>query len=398
MAFNNDPSDMQSTVPLISLQSIYITPLILGTFETMLSFQAGARGGEEPQEKISLTNPRILSVGTANPPERFTQQEAFQLAGYHSQRILEIFLNSDIDHRHFYVDRQNPNRYETPDELNQRYLRGALETGCHAVHRCLEGAGLPPGGVDLFLVCTCTGYLCPDLGSRLIGHMQFRPDVQRAPLLGLGCAGAVPTLQRAWDYAQAHPGRRALLLTVEICSASYYLDNTLETVIGNAICADGAAAVLISTQAHNGSRFPEILDFETFLNPDYLDKVGFEQRDGKLRIILGAEIRDIAAPMIERALSPLLERNGLSRGDIRFWVAHPGGRKVIDNVQKHLGLSDEQLRFSKTVLRNYGNMSSATVLFVLDEVVRTGEPQPGDLGVMLALGPGMAAEAALVRW
>jgi polyketide synthase Type III len=347
---------------------------------------------------VRSMNPRILSVGTANPPERFTQEETFRMAGYHSQRILEIFLNSDIDYRHFYVDRKNPNRLETPDQLNQRYLRGAMETGCRAVHRCLEGAGLTPRDVDLFLVCTCTGYLCPDLGSRLIGHMRFRPDVQRAPLLGLGCAGAVPTLQRAWDYAQAHPGRKALMLTVEICSASYYLDNTLETVVGNAICADGAAAVLLSTQAENGSGFPEVLDFESFLNPDYLDKVGFEQREGKLRIILAAEIRDIAAPMIEKALGPLLERNGLTRGDIRFWVAHPGGRKVVDNVQKHFGLSDEQLRFSKTVLRNYGNMSSATVLFVLDEVVRSGGARPGDYGVMLALGPGMAAEAALVRW
>jgi predicted naringenin-chalcone synthase len=258
--------------------------------------------------------------------------------------------------------------------------------------------GLTPADVDLFLVCTCTGYLCPDLGSRLIGHLPFRSDVQRGPMLGLGCAGALPTLQRAWDYACAHPGRKALLLTVEICSASYFIDNTLETVVGNAICADGAAALLISTEAPNGAPFPEIVDFQSFLNPAYLDKVGFEQKDGKLRIILAAEIRDLAAPMIEKVLKPLLKRNGLARQDVRFWVAHPGGRKVVDNVQKHLGLSDEELRFSKTVLRNYGNMSSATVLFVLDEVVRTGGPHPGDWGVMLALGPGMAAEAALLRW
>jgi len=342
--------------------------------------------------------PRIVALGTANPPHRFTQQDVYRMAGYHSQRILEIFLNSDIDYRHLYLDPVNYDREETPDQLNQRYLRGAMETGCRAVHRCLESAGLTATDVDLLLVCTCTGYLCPDLGSRLIGHLRFRPDVQRGPLLGLGCAGAVPTLQRAWDYARAHPGRKALLLTVEISSASYYIDNSLETVVGNAICADGAAALLLSTGSPNGWAFPEVVDFQSFLNPEYLDKVGFEQKDGKLRIILAAEIRDLAGPMFEKVLAPLLARNGLARQDIRFWVAHPGGRKVIDNAQKHLGLSDEQLRFSKTVLRNYGNMSSATVLFVLDEVVRTGEPRPGDWGVMLALGPGMAAEAALLRW
>jgi alkylresorcinol/alkylpyrone synthase len=217
-------------------------------------------------------------------------------------------------------------------------------------------------------------------------------------MLGLGCAGALPTLQRAWDYARAHPGRKALMLAVEICSASYYFDNTLETAVGNAICADGAAAFLVSMESNQTSRLPEIVDFESYLDPEQLDKVGFEQREGKLRIILAALIRDLAAPMIKKALDPLLERNGLSRSDIRFWVAHPGGRRVIDNVQQQMGLTDEQLRFSKAVLRNYGNMSSPTVMFVLDEVLRHGDPQCGDWGVMIALGPGMAAEAALLRW
>ncbi len=345
-----------------------------------------------------MPHPRILALGTANPPHRFTQEQIFRMAGYHSQRILEIFLNSDIEYRHLYVDPQNPRRDENPDELNARYLRGAMETGCHAVQRCLESAGMTPRDVDLFLACSCTGYVCPDVGTRLIGHMHFRSDVERGPMVGLGCAGAVPTLQRAWDYAAARPGRKALFLTVEICSASYYLDNTLETVVGNAICADGAAAVLISTEGSSAAGYPEVVDFQSFVNPEYLDKVGFEQKDGKLRIILAAEIRDIAAPMLERAVTPLLARHGLKREDIRFWVAHPGGRKVVDNLQKHFGLTDEQLRFSKTVMRNYGNMSSATVLFVLDEVARNGVPQPGDRGVMLALGPGMAAEAALLKW
>ena len=345
-----------------------------------------------------MSNPRIIAIGTANPPQRFTQRDAYRLAGYESQRILEIFLNSDIEYRHFYLDPGSFSRQETPDQLNQRYLRGAMETGCRAVHRCLESAGLTPRDVDLFAVCTCTGYLCPDLGSRLIGHMKFRSDVERAPMLGLGCAGALPTLQRVWDYTTARPGRTALMLSVEICSASYYIDNSLETVVGNAICADGAAALLLSSEAHDGRRFPMVVDFQTFLDPEQLDKVGFEQREGKLRIILAAEIRDLAAPIIARSLGPLLERNGLRQKDIRFWVAHPGGRKVIDKVQEHFGLTHEQLRYSKQIYRHYGNMSSATVLFVLDEVIREGDPQLGDWGVMIALGPGMAAETALLRW
>jgi predicted naringenin-chalcone synthase len=321
------------------------------------------------------------------------------MAGYQSPHILQIFLHSDIDSRHLYIDPEHFSRDETPDQLNERFLRGAMEIGCLATSRCLNNAGLTPQDVDLFLICTCTGYACPDVGSRLIGHMQFRKDVQRAPMLGLGCAGAVPTLQRAWDYTRANPGRRALMLAVEICSASYYIDSSLETVVGNAICGDGAAALLLSTETrHNRARLPGVVDVQSYLDPEHLEKVGFGQREGKLRIILHPSIRDLAAGMIERALGPLLERNGLKRSDIRFWVAHPGGRKVIENVQQQLGLTDDQLRFSRTVLKNYGNMSSPTVLFVLSEVVQNGDPQAGDWGVMVALGPGMAAEAALVKW
>jgi len=353
-------------------------------------------------------HPRILGIGTANPALRFTQEEAYRLAGYESQRILEIFLNSDIDTRHFYVDLANINRHETPDELNQRYLRGAMEIGAQAITHCLDAAGLALRDVDLLVTCTCTGYVCPDVGTRLIAQMGFRRDIERAPIMGLGCAGALPTLQRASDYARAYPGRKALMLAVEICSAAYFIDNTLETVVGNAICADGAAAFLLRAPTSDDgdcgefqrvpARLPEIVDFESFIDPQQLDKVGFEQRDGKLRIILAALIRDLAAPMIAQSLDPLLERNGLARSDIRFWVAHPGGRKVIDNVQREMGLTDEQLRHSKKVMRNYGNMSSPTVMFVLDEVAREGDPQPGDWGVMIALGPGMAAETALLRW
>ena len=345
-----------------------------------------------------MNSPRILAVGTANPPRRFTQEEVFRLAGYKNPRILNIFLNSDIEYRHFYIDPATFTPNETADQLNQRYLRGAMETGCRAVESCLKSVALTPRDVDMFAVASCTGYLCPDLGSRLIGHMKFRDDVERAPLLGLGCAGAMPALQRVWDYAAARPGRKALMLAVEICSASYYIDDELETVVGNAICGDGAAALLISTEADGRTRYPQVVDFQTFLDPAQLDKVGFEQREGKLRIILGLDIRDLAAPLIERSLDALLRRNGLSRGDIRFWVAHPGGRKVINNVQSALGLSEDQVQFSKEIYRNYGNMSSATVVFVLDEVVKRAEPQVGDLGVMIALGPGMAAETALLRW
>ena len=344
-----------------------------------------------------MTIPHILGIGTANPPIRLTQEQSFYVTGYQGERIRKIFLNSDIEYRHFYFG-GTPNLEESSDEQNERYLAGAMKTGCRAIMNCLGAADASVKDVDFLAVCSCTGYVCPDVGSRLVAHMGFRNNVQRSSIIGLGCAGAVPTLQRVVDFVRANHGGKALMLAVEICSACYYVDNTLETVIGNAICADGAAAFLLGRSEPTKYAYPSVIDFETFLDSEQIGEVGLQRRNGKLRIVLGASVQHSAATMIESTLRPLLQRHGLSQSQIRFWVVHPGGRKVIDNVQRHCGMTDEKLRFSRLVLRNFGNMSSPTVMFVLDEIVRNGDPRRGDWGVMIALGPGLAAEAALLRW
>jgi polyketide synthase Type III len=344
-----------------------------------------------------VNHPRILGIGTATPPDRFTQEQTFHAAGYQSERIRKIFLNSEIDYRHFYLEGVL-NRADSSEKLNQRYLRGAMKTGCRAILNCLKEAETTVQEVDFLAVCTCTGHVCPDLSSRLIEHMDFSHSLQRTSIVGLGCAGALPTLHWAVDFVRANPERQALMLAVEICSAGYYVDNTLETVVGNAICADGAAAFLLAGEHQAKFKYPQIVDFETFIDSEQIEEVGLHHRDGKLRIVLGASLQRLAGPMIEAAVQQLLQRHGLSRSHIGFWAVHPGGRKVIDKVQKHFGITDAQLRFSRAVLRNYGNMSSPTVMFVLEEIVRSGDPLPGDWGVMIALGPGMAVEVALLRW
>jgi predicted naringenin-chalcone synthase len=205
----------------------------------------------------------------------------------------------------------------------------------------------------------------------------------------------MPLLQRAYDHARAHPERHVLAVAVEICSAAYYIDETLETIVGNAICADGAAACVVTCKSEVG---PRIAGFASVLDTNCQSSVGFDQRQGRLRIVLAPTIRDLAPPIIGRVLDELLPRHGLARGDVRHWLLHPGGRKVIDRVQAAMGLSDADVALSRGVLRNYGNMSSPTVLFVLNEVMRNGAARPGDRGVLLALGPGFAAEAGLLEW
>ncbi|HEX9764775.1 MAG TPA: type III polyketide synthase [Candidatus Acidoferrales bacterium] len=347
--------------------------------------------------------PRIAAVGTANPPYCFTQEEVLRLLGYTRPIARDIFLHSDIDRRYLHV---NPATVTTPvdedlDVLHRRYREGAILIARQAAEQALERAGLTTDDIDCILVASCTGYLCPDLATVLVKEMALPARVQRGALLGHGCAGALPLLQRAYDHARAHPERRVLAVAVEICSAAYFIDETLETIVGNAICSDGAAACIV-TCAPSGPKAtqvkgPRVVDFASVLDTNCQSSVGFEQRQGRLRIVLAPTIRDLAPPIIEKVLDELLPRNGLSRGDVRHWVLHPGGRRVIDRVQAALGMSDADVAVSRGVLRNYGNMSSPTVLFVLNEVMQNGT-QPGDRGVLLALGPGFAAEAALLEW
>jgi polyketide synthase Type III len=186
------------------------------------------------------------------------------------------------------------------------------------------------------------------------------------------------------------------MVAVEICSACYYVDDSLETVVGNAICSDGAAAVVVG--ADSESLGLTIENFQMHLEPSFIDTVGFQFREGKLRIILSKDIRDEAGRLGKILIEKLLASNKLEKSDIEHWILHSGGRKVIDGLQREVGLTDEQLRHSKCVLKNFGNMSSPTVLFVLDEVIRNGNPLPGDFGIMLAMGPGLAIEGALLRW
>lgn len=340
-------------------------------------------------------NPKIVSIGTANPKEKFTQEEVYKLCGYKNPKIKSIFLNSDIDNRYFYLDKRFKPQ-ETLDQKNQRYLKGSLEISEKAIYNCLEKIEVEKEEIDCLIVVSCTGYICPGLSSHLVKKLSLRKNIQQANILGMGCGGALPGLQRAFAQAKAYPEQKILLVTVEICSAAYFIDNSLETIVGNAICGDGAASILLSGNSHNSG--PEILDFESLIAPEHLDKVGFEQIEGHLKIVLHKDIPDLAGPFAQKVIDSLLCKNNLKKEDIKYWVLHSGGRKVIDKLKDSLDLKEEQVKHTKNILRNYGNMSSPTVLFVLQQVWEKEKPTVGDLGIMLALGPGLVVETALLKW
>ena len=340
-----------------------------------------------------MGTPRILAVGTAVPPRRLSQETVVGLFGYTDPLRRGFFLNSGIDGRHLYLPDPDP-RPEDVDELAARFREGSIALGTEAIRACLARADLGVADVDFLVTTTCTGRLCPSLDAHLIHALGFRPGVQRVHVGDTGCASAIVALQQAWNHLTAFPGHRALVVAVEVCSATYFLDEEAETAVANAIFADGAGALLLGTEGAGVA----VVDHRTLIRSEYLDRMGFTFPGGRHRILLSPDVRRIAPAMMEELATALLKDHGLGRQDVRFWVLHSAGRRVIERAQATLGLTDSDVAFSRGVLQRFGNMSSATVLFVLDQVLSSGQPRPGDWGVMIALGPGFAAEGALLRW
>ena len=345
-----------------------------------------------------MSVPKILAIATATPEHYFTQSRlaelAAEVAGYHDPQRLGFFAHSEIEGRYLYLDPNRVRADESVDELNERFERGALELGRTALLRCLGRAGWSPQDVDFLATTTCTGRVCPSLDAHLIRDLGCRPDIQRVHVGDTGCASAMVALQQAYNHLQAFPDHRALVLAVEICSAAYYLDDRLESAVAHAIFADGAGALALGTEGEGIT----ILGHRTLFRPEYLPAMGFTYPGGRPRVILSKDVRRVGAVMMREMAEVLLASQGLKRGDVRAWVLHSAGRRVIERAQKLMDLSEADVAAPRAVLRRYGNMSSVTVVFVLEEVTRTVQPNPGDWGVMIALGPGFAAEGALLRW
>jgi len=350
--------------------------------------------------------PAILSLATGVPGEGYTQAEIFDYLQHLFERTRHarfIFNRAGVERRFMAADREFYMRPQGTEARNSAYMARALPLGEETITRCLAGAGLTAAEVDDFFVVSCTGLDIPGLDLRLAGRLGMRPDLRRTCVLGMGCYGAFPALYRAREAVAGQAGRTALVLALELCSLHLQDDDSLENMVVSALFADGAAAVLIgapgATEADGAAaRGPRLLDAATYCDYATFDHMAFHVTDHGFQMRLSAYVPDVLAANIEAFIDPFLARNGLCREDIAFWGVHPGGSKILDYLQQRLALDDAQMAFSRAVLRDYGNMSSPTILFVLDQIQRLGQPAPGDYGLLMAFGPGLTMEAALIRW
>lgn len=338
--------------------------------------------------------PRVAAVATAVPPHRFTQEALLGLAGYRDAQRRGFFQRSGIETRALWIDPVRFRPHESVDELQRRWAEGALALGEAAAREALRRAGWREDQLDFLATTTCTGRLTPSLDAHLVRRLGCRPDLQRVHVGDTGCAAALVALQQACNHLAAFPDHRALVVAVEICSAAYFLDDRLESAVAHAIFADGAGAVALSTTEGQ----PAVVAHRTLWRSEHLGAMGFDYPGGRPRIVLSKDIRRIGPVMMRDMAEALMRLQGLKREDIRHWVLHSAGRRVLEHAAALLGLGEAELAPARTVLRRYGNMSSATILFVLECVLETGAAAPGEWGLMIGLGPGFAAEGALLRW
>ncbi len=349
--------------------------------------------------------PRISAVAKALPPFKLTQDQIrefvriqFSESALPIDRLIEVFENAEIDERYFSVPIDWYRTKRSFEEKNQTYIDSSRSLGQICATCCLQNSGVIPSEIDYIIFVSTTGLATPSMDARLINLLGLRPDVRRTPIWGLGCAGGAAGLSHAYHYLVGHPRDRVLLVAVELCGLTFQQnDFTKSNFVATALFGEGAAAVLIDGDEVD-SHGLEILDTGSTFWPNSLDIMGWNLMNSGLQVVFAQSIPHIVEKRALANLTEFLARSDMSLKDIRHFILHPGGAKVIDAYQKALSLHSEQLDICRQSLRNYGNMSAVSVLFVLEQYLSQIRLGSGELGVISALGPGFCAENLLVRF
>ncbi len=347
----------------------------------------------------------VVALHTGVPAQCYRQDEIADYymrlvdsGGARRERAVRAIINaSGVECRHSVVEAAFFEQPKTTQQRNDRYMSEALALGKRVVAEGLAKAGVAPRDITNLIVVSCTGFSIPGLDLLLAHELGMCAQLKRACVLGMGCYGAFPGIRLARESITAQPGGLALVLALELCTLHLQFDTSVETIVSTSLFADGAGMMLVGGEkAQTGS--PALIDHETYCDYQTLDHMSFTVTDQGFYMSLSSYVPDVLAANVEAFVGRLLSRHNLCREDVKFWAIHPGSKKIIEHIQAQLALSDEQVRYSLDVLKHYGNMSSATVLFVLHCMMASGAPQAGDYGVMMAFGPGLTMEALLVRW
>ncbi|WP_078551353.1 type III polyketide synthase [Bacillus alkalicellulosilyticus] len=360
--------------------------------------------------------PAIVSVSTYNPPHTLKQElttefarELFEENYEDIDRLLTVFKNGEIKERHFSVPLSWFRESHSLQEKNDIYIELATEYGVKAIEKCLSNKDflampIPIEEIDAIVFVSSTGMSTPSIDARIMNHLPFSRNTKRIPLWGLGCAGGGAGISRAHEFCLAYPDAKVLVVCVELCSLTFQRDDRSKSnLIGTSLFADGVACALVVGDTYQKTdislkpTIPHIKASHSELMSDSENVMGWNIRDEGLHVVFSRSIPSIIENWLKPVVEKFLEEESYGVHDITHFIAHPGGKKVLEAYEASLGYTPDKTAISKKVLQEHGNMSSPTVLYVLQEYMKQ-ENKQGNVGLMAALGPGFCSELVLLEW
>jgi len=357
--------------------------------------------------------PTIASISTYEPPYSLKQssieqltKELFKDKFHQLDRLLKVFENGEIDSRQFSVPVEWYKQEHSFEERNNLYIELATKFSLEAINKCLSNQffldrPILPEEIDAIIFISSTGFSTPSIDARILNHLNFSDRIKRLPIWGLGCAGGAAGISRAFDYCIAHPKEKVLVVCVELCSLTFQKnDFSKSNLVGASLFADGVACALVcGDEVHINMKkpVPTIINTASKWMPNSLDVMGWDIKDDGLHVIFSKDIPSIITKWLGPFIHDFLSENQITRNDLLHFIAHPGGKKVLQAYENALNLTEEFTSISREVLRLHGNMSSPTVLYVLEQYMLRNCSN-GDYGLMVALGPGFSGEAVLLQW
>lgn len=318
------------------------------------------------------------------------QEERFR------RKVIKIFENAAVDKRYGIMPIEEVFTKTSFEEKNNIYIREVKKLGTEVLQKALQNANWDPKSLDYIITVSCTGIMIPSLDAFLINALDLKQDIVRLPVTEMGCAAGVSGIIYARNFLASNPGKRAAVIAVESPTATFQLeDHSMVNMVSAAIFGDGAACVLLSSEEK--ATGPKVLGDEMYHFYNATEMMGFDLTNHGLKMVLDQEVPKTIADHFPNIVHPFLKKYDKTIEDIDHLIFHPGGKKIVQTVEDLFGTLNKNIDETKHVLKEYGNMSSATVLYVLEAFFKQ-HPKPGELGLMLSFGPGFSAQRVLLEW
>lgn len=347
--------------------------------------------------------PFIASVSKIDLPHRISQQEAKEQARAmfaenfpQVDRLIQAFDNTEILTRNFCEPLSYYKLPNTFEQRNDEYLQKALIWSVKAIEDCIAGANIDKLEITDILFVSTTGLATPSMDALIINKMRLNPHINRMPIFGLGCGGGVSGMAKANALAKANPDAVVLLVAVELCSLTLLRnDYSKSNFIGSSLFSDGVAACIVKGDNHHGNQKVRYLASSSKLYYDSLEVMGWDFKDTGFKVLFSKDIPTFINVHVKEDIDNFLTGHRLELNDIKNFIFHPGGKKVLDAYAEALGVQGDFLQKTRSVMNNYGNMSSVTVLYVLEKFMNEGFEN--GYGLMMAMGPGFSSEMVLLK-